>query len=197
MFKVVKISFSDVWSGRTITTRQVWNLDRVHSANGTSNPISSYGQWLHFGGQKPSKLPSRFGINTLLGLTICKFLLNDVAGSLTSLALVGHDYIQSKRSTHDAYSLARISRSSKPCSWMTQALQDFYGVEQYETARLSPSIHHAWGRHRPRLVPNQILFDYLVDLPCKSSPNSIANICCKLRGRFLLNWFFLRLYRVL
>jgi len=38
-----------------------------------------------------------------------------------------------------------------------------------------------------RLVHNQVLFGYLIDLPYKASSNRIFNIPCNLRHRYLLN----------
>jgi len=46
-----------------------------------------------------------------------------------------------------------------------------------------------------RLVHNQVLFSYLIDLPCKASSNRIFNIPCNLRHRYLLNWLFIRPYK--
>jgi len=46
-----------------------------------------------------------------------------------------------------------------------------------------------------RLVHNQVLFGYLIDLPYKASSNRIFNIPCNLRHRYLLNWLFIRPYK--
>jgi len=48
---------------------------------------------------------------------------------------------------------------------------------------------------KSRLVHNQVLFGYLIDLPCKASSNRIFNIPYNLRHRYLLNWLFARPYK--
>jgi len=46
-----------------------------------------------------------------------------------------------------------------------------------------------------RLVHNQVLFGYLIDLPCKASSNRIFDIPCNSRHQYLLNWLFIRPYK--
>jgi len=53
----------------------------------------------------------------------------------------------------------------------------------------------AWERGGFRLVHNQVLFGYLIDLPCKASSNRIFDIPCNLRHRYLLDWLFARPYK--
>jgi len=51
------------------------------------------------------------------------------------------------------------------------------------------------GRIMSRLVHNQVLFGYLIDLPCKASSNRIFDIPCNSRHRYLLDWLFARPYK--